>query len=53
MFKLLKKFTLFYSHFQKFLPNFSSMLLKFVEIFQNSVFDIIFKEKHALLIVLI
>ena len=44
---------LFYSHFPKILPNFSSILLKFVEILNNSVVDFIFKDTQALLIILI
>ena len=55
-FKLMKKVEwihVVYSHFPKFLPNFSSILLKFVEIFKNSVVDFIFKDKKALSIILI
>ena len=43
----------FYSHFLEFLPKFSSILLKIVMIFKNSVVDFIFEDKQALLIVLI
>ena len=43
----------FYSHFPEFLPKFSPILLKFVKIFKNSVVDFIFKDKQALLFVLI
>ena len=43
----------FYSHFPEFLPKFSPILLKFVKIIKNSVVDFIFKDKQALLIVLI
>ena len=43
----------FYLHFPEFLPKFLPILLKFVKIFKNSVFDFIFKDKQALLIVLI
>ena len=43
----------FFSHFSEFLPKFSSILLKFVIIFKNSVVDFIFEDKQALLIVLI
>ena len=43
----------FHSHFLEFLPKFSSILLKFVVIFKNSVVDFIFKDEQALLIVLI
>ena len=43
----------FYSHFAEFLPKFSSILVKFVIIFKNSVVDFIFEDEQALLIVLI
>ena len=43
----------FYSHFPEFLPKLSSILVKFVIIFINSVVDFIFEDKQALLIVLI
>ena len=43
----------FYSHFPEFLPKFSSILLKFVIIFINSIVDFIFEDEKALLIVLI
>ena len=43
----------FYSHFLEFLPKFSSILLKLVMIFKNSVVDFIFEDEQALLIVLI
>ena len=43
----------FYSHFPEFLPKFSSILLKFVIIFKNSVVEFIFEDEQALLIVLI
>ena len=43
----------FYSLFPEFSPKFSSILLKFNKIFKNSVVDYIFKDKQALLIVLI
>ena len=55
-FKLLRKLVnshCFYSYFPEFLPKFSPILLKFVKIFKNSVVDFIFKDKQALLIVLI
>ena len=37
------EFTLFYSHFPKFLPNFSSILIKFLEIFKNKVVDFVLR----------
>ena len=43
----------FYSHFPEFLPKFSSILLKFVISFINSIVDFIFEDEKALLIVLI
>ena len=43
----------FYSLFPEFSPKFSSILLKFNKIFENSVVEYIFKDKQALLIVLI
>ena len=43
----------FYSLFPEFSPKFSSIVLKFNKIFENSVVDYIFKDKQALLIVLI
>ena len=55
-FKLLRKLVnlrCFYSHFPELLPKFSPIFLKFVKIFKNSFVDFIFKDKQALLIVLI
>ena len=43
----------FYSHLPEFLPKFSSILLKIVIIFKNSVVDFNFEDEQALLIVLI
>ena len=43
----------FYSHFPEFWPKFSSILLKFVIVFKNSVVDFIFEDEQAFLIVLI
>ena len=43
----------FYSYFPECLPKFSSILLKFVIIFKNSVVDVVFEDDQALLIVLI
>ena len=43
----------FYSHFPELLPIFSSILLKFVIIFNNSVVDFVFEDEQAFLIVLI
>ena len=43
----------FYSHFPEFLPKFSSILIKFVTIFNNSVIDFIFEDEQALLLALI
>ena len=43
----------FYSHFPEFLPKFSSILLKFVIFFKNSVVNLFFEDEQAKLIVLI
>ena len=56
-FKVLRKeewiHVVFIHIFRNFLPKFSSILLKFVIIFKNSVVDFIFEDEQALLIVLI